>query len=131
MRARPATSAIATTGRLTRKTAPQLKCSSSRPPAVGPIATPRPETAAQMPIAFARSPAGNTFVRIESVAGIISAPPTPMSPRVAMSASALDATAERAEPAPNTSRPVASARRRPKRSPRLPIARSRPANTSR
>ena len=36
-----------------------------------------------------------------------------------------------AELAPNTSSPASSARRRPKRSPRLPAARSKPANRSR
>ena len=36
----PAIRAIATIGRLTRKIESQLKCSSSQPPATGPIATP-------------------------------------------------------------------------------------------
>ena len=40
---------------------------------------PMPETPAQMPIAFPRSCAGNVAVRIESVDGMINAPPTPIS----------------------------------------------------
>ena len=52
---RPASSAIAATGTLTQSTAPQEKCSSSRPPLTGPSATPRPVTPDQMPIAPARS----------------------------------------------------------------------------
>ena len=43
------------TGMLIRKIELQAKCSSSSPPSVGPMATPSPETADQMPIAFARS----------------------------------------------------------------------------
>src|SRR3974390_2011996 len=70
----PAIRARATMGRLTMKMDPQLKCSSSQPPRVGPMATPRPETADHMAMALARS-AGtvNTLVRIESVAGITAA----------------------------------------------------------
>ena len=80
-------SASATIGRLTRKTELQPKCSISQPPPTGPMAMPSPATAAQMPIAFGRSSAGKTLVRIESVDGMISAPPIPMSARLAISAS--------------------------------------------
>ena len=91
---------------------------------------PSPATAAQIPIAFGRSSAGKTFVRMDSVEGMISAPPTPMRARLAMSMSASVASAEASEPLPNTTSPATSARRRPKRSPRLPMVSSRPANTS-
>ncbi len=67
------------------KTQCQSACSTSQPPAIGPSAIPRPATAAQAPIAFARSSAGKTAVRIERVEGMMSAPPTPMSARLAMS----------------------------------------------
>ena len=125
-----ASTAKATTGRFTRKTDPHEKCSSSHPPATGPIAIPRPATAAQMPIARARSSAGKTLVRMERVVGMISAPPMPMSARVRISVSALSDMAASSDPVPNTSIPATSARRRPKRSPRLPMVSNRPANTS-
>ena len=97
--------ATATIGRLTRNTEPQLKCSISQPPATGPIAMPRPATAAQIPIAFGRSSAGKTFVRIDRVEGMMSAPPIPMRARLAISMSALVASADSSEAAPNTARP--------------------------
>ena len=74
---------------------------------------------------------GKTTVMIESVAGMISAPPIPMSARVAMSASGLEASAASPDPRPKITRPENSARRRPKRSPRAPIVSSNPAKTSR
>ena len=40
---------------------------------------------AQIPIAFARSSRGKTFEMIERVAGMISAPPRPITARTAMS----------------------------------------------
>jgi len=120
---------MATIGRLTRNTQVQSNCSISQPPATGPIAIPRPATAAQIPIAFGRSSAGKTFVRMDSVDGMISAPPRPMRARLAISMSAPLESADSREPVPKTSSPAASARRRPKRSPRLPIVRSSPANT--
>ena len=94
------------------------------------MAMPIPATAAQIPIAFGRSSAGKTLVRIERVDGMISAPPIPISARLAISVSALPASAESSEPAPKTPSPTTSARRRPKRSPRLPMISSRPAKTS-
>ena len=125
-----AASAATTMGMLTRNTAVQSKCSISQPPATGPTAIPSPATAAQMPIALGRSSAGKTFVRMDSVEGMMSAPPTPIRARLAIRASALGANAESSDPAPNTERPATSALRRPKRSPRLPIVSSSPANTS-
>ena len=91
---------------------------------------PRPETPAQMPIAFARSPAGKTAVMIDSVEGMMNAPPTPMRARVAISISGEVASAERPEPRPKMARPIVSPRLRPKRSPRAPAVSSRPAKTS-
>ncbi len=77
-----AASAASTMGTFTRKTEVQSKCSRSQPPITGPMPTPSPATAAQMPIAFGRSFAGKTFVRIERVVGMISAPPMPIAARV-------------------------------------------------
>ncbi len=71
-----------------------------------------------------------TLVRIESVAGMTSAPPTPMMQRNPISSVAELAKAERTEPAPNTDKPIRRAPLRPARSPRLPKVMSRPANTT-
>jgi len=114
---------------LTRKTAFQLACSISQPPATGPMAMPRPETPAHTPIAFARSWAGKTAV-IDSVDGMMNAPPTPIRARVAISISGDVARAERPEPSPKMARPIVSPRLRPKRSPRAPAVSSSPAKTS-
>ena len=69
---------------------------------------------------------GKTLVMIDSVAGMMNAPPMPMNARVAMSWSAELASADSSEPRPKIARPICSAPRRPKRSPRLPAVSSRP-----
>jgi hypothetical protein len=109
----------------------QPKRASSKPPATGPIATPRPLTADQMPIAFARS-AGlvNTLVRIDSVAGMMNAAPIPMTARAAMSPGAELASAAASEPAAKTARPAVSARCLPNRSAIAPAINSSAANAS-
>ena len=57
-------------GTLTRNTEPHQKCSTRSPPASGPMATPSPETPAQMPMARPRSRLSwNVLVRIDSVLG--------------------------------------------------------------
>ena len=124
-----ASSAATTIGTLMRKTAVQLNCSSSQPPLAGPMPTPMPATAAQMPIAFARSSAGKTLVMIDSVVGMISAPPMPMSDLVAMSMLADSAKAEASDAPPKMTNPATSAPRRLKRSPSAPIVSRRPAKT--
>ncbi len=81
-------------------------------------------------IALARSRGSpNTLTRIDSVVGMISAPPTPMMQRPAMSAVVEPAVAATMEPPRKVARPASSACRRPKRSPMLPAVSSRPANT--
>ena len=62
-------------------------------------------------MAFPRS-AGSvkTFVMMESVEGMMHAPPTPIRARVAMSASAEVTMAEAADPTPKMSRPMARSR---------------------
>ena len=74
-----ASTPTAATGAMTTKTLPHQNCSSSKPPAIGPTATPRPVIAPQTPMARARS--SRPVYRLEmidSVAGKISAAPTPM-----------------------------------------------------
>ena len=119
-----------TTGTLIRKTEPHQKWASSVPPVTGPTPRPRADTPAQMPIALRRSSLSRkTFVRIDSVEGMMNAPPMPMSARVKMSMVALVANADRADARPNTTRPNVSARYRPNLSPMLPAVSRRPAKT--
>ena len=67
---------------MTRKIDPHQKWSSSTPPTTGPSATPRPAVAAQIPIAIARSRASaKTLMSSDSVAGMMSAAPAPMTAR--------------------------------------------------
>jgi hypothetical protein len=123
-------SAATTNGRLTRKTAFQLACSISQPPATGPMAMPSPDTPAHTPIAFGRSWAGKTAMMIDSVEGMMNAPPMPMIARAPISISGAVASAERPEPRPKMASPRVRARFRPKRSPSAPAVRSSPAKTS-
>ena len=71
-------------GTLMKKIQFQLTCSVSRPPTSGPIARAMAETPAQMPIALPRSRGGNVAAMIDSVAGLISAPPRPCTTRAAI-----------------------------------------------
>ena len=75
-----------TIGTFTMNTEPHQKWSSRKPPVTGPSATAMPATPDHSPMASARSRASvNTLVRIERVAGMISAAPMPMTARAAMS----------------------------------------------
>ncbi len=76
-----AITATITIGTLTRKTEPHQKCSISRPPVIGPIAIASPTAPAQMPIALGCSARSKTFMMMASVAGMASAPPTPIRAR--------------------------------------------------
>ena len=68
---------------------------------------------------------------IESVAGMISAAPTPISARTAITWSAESATSAPRLASPKIETPACSASLRPKRSPSVPKTSSSPANTSR
>ena len=127
----PIETAITTTGTFTRKTDPHQKWARRSPPTAGPSALPSALTAAQIPMARPRSLGSvKRLVRIESVAGMMSAAPIPMHARAAITCVVSAANAAATDDVPNTSNPMVSARLRPKRSPRLPAVRSRPANTS-
>ncbi len=117
-------------GMLTQKTDCQEKCSSRSPPTIGPIATPSPEKPAHTAMARPRSfGSRKTLVRIDRVAGMISAPPMPMKARVKISWLAVSDMAAATEPIPNRTMPICRAPLRPNRSDRLPAVRSRPAKT--
>ena len=77
--------AMAPTGMLTKKIQCQLRCSVSRPPTSGPIASASAAVPAQIPIAIPRSFGGKVAAMIESVAGFISAAPAPCRTRAAIS----------------------------------------------
>ena len=97
-RNRPPTSASAMIGTLTRNTEPYQKWPSRKPLATGPIAPAPPVVAAQMAIALVRSCGGNTLTRIDSVDGMISAAPAPISARQAISCSTRRSTDASAAP---------------------------------
>src|ERR1044071_749213 len=65
------------TGTFTQKIQFQPRCSVSRPPITGPTANPSAPTVAPTPIARPRSSSGKALAMIASVAGVISAAPTP------------------------------------------------------
>ena len=69
-----ATTAI---GGLMKKIARQLTSWVRKPPTTGPIASASALTPAHVPIAVPRSSAGNAWVMIDSVAGIMNAAPIP------------------------------------------------------
>jgi len=113
-----------------RNTDPHQKCSSRKPPAIGPKATAMPDTADQMPIAFARSTGSvKRLVMIASVAGKTSAAPTPIAPRQKISWPLVEANAAAPLHAAKISSPICIVRFLPSRSPMPPPASSRQAKT--
>ena len=75
-----------------------------------------------------RWPGSANIVRIsDSVDGISVAPATPSSARAAISIAALVENAASTETAPNAAPPISSSRRRPIRSPSVPMVTSAPA----
>ena len=123
-------SAATRSGTLIQNTDDHEKLRMSIPPTIGPSAMPRPLAAVQTAMALARSRGSpNTLTRIDSVVGMISAPPRPITPRPTISAVVDVAVADTTDPARKVARPAASACRRPNRSPRLPAVSRRPAKT--
>ena len=90
MTSRPTISPRMPMGTFTKKIQLQSMCSVMSPPMSGPIASAIAETPAQMPIAIPRWCGGKVAEMIESVAGIISAAPTPWSVRAPISIPPLD-----------------------------------------
>src|SRR3954471_8371181 len=101
MTRRPTRIATAQSGTLTMKIDPHQNRSSRTPPRTGPIATPRPAVAAQMPMAVARSRgSAKTLSTMDSVAGMMNAAPAPISARSAISSPTPPAKAAAAEAKP-------------------------------
>ena len=121
----------AMSGRLMKKTELQWKCSSRKPPTMGPSAAPPENIAAQVAIAMRRSLSWLKMLRMsDSVDGMRVAPKMPSRARARMSISAEVENAASSEAAPKPTDPMMSSLRRPTRSPRLPMATSRPASMS-
>jgi hypothetical protein len=124
----PTSSSSTITGTPIRKTEPHQNCSSSTPPTSGPIALPAPRLPIQTAIAVVRSRGSSNMVRIsDSVEGISVAPATPSRARAAISSSGVGANAAPTDTTPNAAAPTSSSRRRPVRSPRVPMVSRRPA----
>ncbi len=87
---------------------------------IGPRASAIAETPTQIPIAIPRWRGGKAAVMIDSVAGFISAAPTPCTARAAISTSPLVASPQASDEAVKIARPTMKISRRPRRSPSLP-----------
>ena len=125
------TSATHTMGTFTRKIDPHQKCASRMPPMIGPRPMPMPLTPAQIPMARPRSLGlVKMLVMIDRVAGMMNAAPIPMNARDTTSCVTPSESAALVDANANSTSPIINAPLRPKRSPRLPAVRSRPANTS-
>ena len=116
------------TGTARRNTEPHQKNSSSTPPSSGPRAAPTEKLVAHTPIANVRWPGSrNMFLIRDSVDGASVAAATPSSARDTISISTLVEKAASTEATPNAAAPMRSKRRRPTRSPRVPIVIRKPA----
>ncbi len=112
------------------KTECQAKCSRTKPLRSMPRAAPPPAMPLHTAMAFGRSWAGKTLVRIDRVDGMIIAPARPMTARAAMRPAAVSA--------PKAAYPLARPKRRspacmtplrPNRSPIELVVNSSPAKT--
>ena len=125
-----ATTARMPTGTLTKKIQFHEMCSVITPPSSGPIASAIAETPAQIPIAVPRSLGANVAVMIDSVAGIISAEPTPWTARAPINSGAVEESPQTSDETVKMTKPIVKMRRRPYMSPSLPPVRRRTANVS-
>ena len=117
-------------GTFTRKMEPHQNLDSSRPPAIGPMAIPRPMVPPQVPMARARATGSRKMsLTIDSVAGMVRAPPAPMTPRHVISRSTEPEKAAPTDPRANTVSPMRKNRLRPNLSARLPPTNNSPAKT--
>ena len=117
------------TGTAMRNTEPHQKKCSSRPPSAGPSAAPAEKLITQTPIAAVRCRSSRNILRIsESVEGASVEAAIPSSPRATMSIATLVAKAASTEASPNIAAPIISSRRRPMRSPTMPMVSRKPAS---
>ncbi len=97
---------------------------------IGPSGMPSAEAAEIRPTALVRSPGPNSDGSTDSASGMISAAPTPMTARAAITAFTSPASEPRSEPARKTPSPATSIRRRPNRSPSSPAGSISAAKTT-
>ena len=116
------------TGRASRNTEPHQNASSISPPSTGPTALPAENAPIHTPTATERSRGSRNMWKIsDSVDGARVAPASPSSARLTMSISALVENAASSDVAPNAAAPRNSSRRRPIRSPSVPMVTRAPA----
>ena len=122
--------AATVTGTFTANTEPHQKCSSSTPPTIGPSAAPAANPVAQTASAVRRRARSvNTVAAAPASRASASRRSTPSAARAATSwRVGRVGGRERDRPKPET--PISSIRRRPIRSPSVPIVTSSPASTS-
>ena len=119
------------TGTASRKIAPHQKTCSSAPPTSGPTAPPRGRLVDQTAMANVRCLSSRNILLIsESVDGISVAPANPSTARAPISTPALVEYAAATEAVPKPAAPIISSRRRPMRSPRVPMVTRKPARTN-
>jgi hypothetical protein len=124
----PTASSSTITGTPSRNTEPHQKYSSTIPPSNGPMAAPTEKLVTQIPMATVRCSGSRNMLRMrDSVDGARVAPATPSSARLTMSISALVEKAATTDATPKAAAPISSKRRRPIRSPSVPIVISDPA----
>ncbi len=123
-----AASKTAITGTASRNTAPHQKTCSSAPPTSGPIAPPRGRLVDQTAMATVRCLSSRNMLLIsERVDGISVAPANPSTARAPISMSALTEYAATSDAVLKPTAPSISSRRRPMRSPRVPMVTRKPA----
>jgi hypothetical protein len=116
-------------GTASRKTDPHQKYSSITPPINGPIAPPAEKLPTQIPMASVRCLSSRNMFRIsDKVEGASVAAEIPRRPRAKINISALLEKAATTEVAPKKAAPIISNRRRPIRSPSVPIVIRNPAS---
>ena len=127
----PSTSSSVITGTASRNTEPHQNHSSSTPPTSGPTAPPAEKLVIHTATATVRCRGSRNMLRIsDRVDGATVAPASPSRARAAISIPALVDQAASTEVAPNAAAPIKSSRRRPMRSPRVPMVTSDPAATN-
>ncbi len=127
---RARTTAVSPTGMLIQKIDRHPTEDTSAPPTTGPRAMDTPTTAAQTPMAWARSRGMvKVLVMIDMATGLSIDPPTAWTMRKTMSSVRSGATLHRSEPAAKVTSPMTKVRRRPNRSAVDPDSMSRLAST--
>jgi hypothetical protein len=116
-------------GTPSRNAEPHQKCSSSAPPTSGPSAMPPMKLANHTPSAVAICLGSANMLRINAIVeGIRVAPEMPSRARAMISIVGVVEYAQRIEARPNTAAPISSSRRRPIRSPSVPMVTRNPAS---